>query len=185
MAEGLAIETRVTCWPKGGVRRPVTGAIHSIDGDDYWVRVDGGGTRRFHRDNVKPLDAPAPVRHRAVATPSYERAELRHVPKTSTYEDPEHVKLVGALPCAWCGRPGPSWAHHFPERSRGGKDHDVIPLCKTDPATNREGCHDFYHRTLRLGRLTHVQTAAWFVEAKVALLSLRIRGLLKHVRGAA
>lgn len=57
------------------------------------------------------------------------------------------AKLCRALPCAACGRPGPSDPAHVVSRGAGGGDRgNVIPLCKSDPRTGHEGCHQAQHQ---------------------------------------
>lgn len=57
------------------------------------------------------------------------------------------AKLCRRLPCAACGRLGPSDPAHVISRGAGGGDRgNVIPLCKSDPRTGYVGCHDDQHR---------------------------------------
>lgn len=52
---------------------------------------------------------------------------------------------VKKLPCAVCGAPGPSDAHHcFHNRygSRKSSDYDVIPLCKRHHTDGPEAIHN-------------------------------------------
>lgn len=57
------------------------------------------------------------------------------------------AELCRRLPCAACGRPGPSDPAHVISRGAGGKDRgNVIPLCKSDPGTGYVGCHEDQHQ---------------------------------------
>lgn len=57
------------------------------------------------------------------------------------------AELCRRLPCAACGRPGPSDPAHVISRGAGGGDRgNVIPLCKSDPRTGYVGCHEEQHR---------------------------------------
>ena len=57
------------------------------------------------------------------------------------------AELCRRLPCAACGRPGPSDPAHVISRGAGGKDKgNVIPLCKSDPKTGYVGCHEDQHQ---------------------------------------
>lgn len=57
------------------------------------------------------------------------------------------AKLCRRLPCAACGRPGPSDPAHVISRGAGGGDRgNVIPLCKNDLKTLHEGCHQVQHQ---------------------------------------
>ena len=49
-------------------------------------------------------------------------------------------RLCHTLPCCSCGLKGPGavHGHHEPPRSRGGLDHDTLPLCYR--------CHERRHR---------------------------------------
>lgn len=55
-----------------------------------------------------------------------------------------HILRVKELPCAVCGAPGPSDAHHILEgRTPGRKAPDllVVPLCKSCHQDNHNGIH--------------------------------------------
>ena len=54
-------------------------------------------------------------------------------PERGTKAAKAHIAAVKAMPCAVCGAPPPSDAHHcFHDRygSRRASDFEVIPLCK-------------------------------------------------------
>jgi len=56
----------------------------------------------------------------------------------------KHIERVKELPCAVCGRAGPSDAHHILEgRTPGRKSPDelCIPLCKDCHQGSRNGIH--------------------------------------------
>lgn len=56
----------------------------------------------------------------------------------------QHLGRVKELPCAVCGHPGPSDAHHILEgRTPGRKSPDAlaIPLCKSCHQDSRNGIH--------------------------------------------
>ena len=68
--------------------------------------------------------------------------------------NPDYLRKVRELPCAACGAPAPSEAHHpkdrppfeemgtykfFPSYGQKSADEDAIPLCRA--------CHDMYHRS--------------------------------------
>lgn len=64
------------------------------------------------------------------------------VPKERAYRSEAYLRRVAALPCAHCGRPGPSQAAHSDQgKGMGIKagDDTVFPLCADGPA--RRGCH--------------------------------------------
>lgn len=54
---------------------------------------------------------------------------------------PKHLALIRTLPCAKCGKPGPSQAHHSTAHRRGlstkADDLDTFPLCAW--------CHKAFH----------------------------------------
>lgn len=82
-------------------------------------------------------------------------------------------RWVRTLPCAWCGRPGPSEANHEPRRGMdGGKrdDLDVVPLC-----AGPNGCHAVVTRTNRLGSMTPEDTKRWLERMLIELLKRWIR----------
>lgn len=53
-------------------------------------------------------------------------------PKTQRVLDSGWLAVVRAMPCAFCGKAGPSDAHHFPPKSRTGVQVDVltVPACR-------------------------------------------------------
>lgn len=63
-------------------------------------------------------------------------------PKTLAFRSEPYRRLVAALPCIHCGRPGPSQAAH-PSTGRGGAmktdDRLCFPLCA--PRLGEPGCH--------------------------------------------
>jgi hypothetical protein len=65
------------------------------------------------------------------------------VPKEDAVRSEPYLRLVAALPCAHCGRAGPSQAAHADE-GKGGMiktdDRTAFPLCATRPG--QAGCHD-------------------------------------------
>lgn len=82
----------------------------------------------------------------------------------------KHIERVKSLPCAVCGSPAPSDAHHILEgRTPGRKSPDAlaIPLCKS--------CHQDSHNGI------HGQRAMWNVMRKTELdcLAETIETLLK------
>jgi hypothetical protein len=63
-------------------------------------------------------------------------------PKARPVRDESYRRLVAALPCAHCGKPGPSQAAHGDEgKGIGLKACDLTcyPLCADSPG--RRGCH--------------------------------------------
>lgn len=64
------------------------------------------------------------------------------IPKTKPVRDEAYRRLVAALPCAHCKRPGPSQCAHADEgkgMSIKASDLDTYPLCADAPG--RKGCH--------------------------------------------
>lgn len=60
-------------------------------------------------------------------------------------KDRAYVAWIRTRPCAFCGRPGPSEAHHvrgidgFPGIGRKPSDHLVLPACNE---VSGNGCHE-------------------------------------------
>jgi hypothetical protein len=158
----IAVGNRVRL---GGGFAERSATVLAIDGERVTVQTDEGIRRTVSRSRCWPI---AQTSHRNVLTsqPSY-GAELAAVPKAGSYEDPAYVAWVRSLPCAWCSVRGETEPHHYPERSRGGRDHDVVPLCATH--------HREFHDRGTIGRMVPVQTRAWLVERKAELLSRRLR----------
>ena len=72
------------------------------------------------------------------------------VPKPKRYSNPRYLDYVRGLPCASCGRIGPSDPHHISwvEGTRaGGKADDsyVLPLCRL--------CHQLEHEQYGMEKL--------------------------------
>ena len=64
------------------------------------------------------------------------------VPKSAPLRSEAYRRLVASLPCAHCGRPGPSQAAHGDEgKGMGSKSSDdtCYPLCADAPGWR--GCH--------------------------------------------
>jgi hypothetical protein len=65
------------------------------------------------------------------------------VPKDRPARSEQYRRLVAAMPCAHCGRPGPSQAAHADSAGKGlgikPSDYEIMPLCADSPG--RHGCH--------------------------------------------
>ncbi len=64
------------------------------------------------------------------------------IPKERPARDEAYRRLVAALPCAHCGRPGPSQVCHVDQGKGMGiktSDYDTWPGCADTPL--RQGCH--------------------------------------------
>lgn len=84
----------------------------------------------------------------AVAVAGPARAVIS-LPKKPPVRDEAYRRLVAALPCAHCGRPGPSQcAHGDAGKGVGIKACDLtcFPLCADRPG--RQGCHSQFGRWL-------------------------------------
>ena len=67
---------------------------------------------------------------------------MTSIPKRPPVRDEAYRRLVAALPCAHCGRAGPSQAAHADAgKGLGMKSCDLtcFPLCADGPG--RKGCH--------------------------------------------
>lgn len=66
----------------------------------------------------------------------------------------EKAEWIRAKPCAVCGAPGPSHAHHAETRGAGHGSEVLVPLCAL--------CHDLFHRVGRwtFQRITGVNLVA-------------------------
>ena len=83
----------------------------------------------------------AKPRPQAVAAAGPARA-IVSLPKRPPVRDEAYRRLVAALPCAHCGKPGPSQAAHADEGKGMGmksSDETCFPLCADEPG--RQGCH--------------------------------------------
>jgi hypothetical protein len=62
-------------------------------------------------------------------------------PKENPVRSKAYLRLVAALPCAWCGISGISQAAHMQASGKGIKTSDLtcVPLCSTRPGV--PGCH--------------------------------------------
>jgi hypothetical protein len=66
-------------------------------------------------------------------------------PERGTKDAERHIARVKALPCAVCGRAGPSDAHHCIHGRFGSRkvsDFDTIPLCKWHHQWGPEAIHN-------------------------------------------
>lgn len=64
------------------------------------------------------------------------------LPKDAPARNKAYLRMVAALKCAHCGRPGPSQAAHS-DQGKGlaikASDYETFPLCADAPG--RRGCH--------------------------------------------
>ena len=95
-------------------------------------------------------------------------------PKDAPVRDEAYRRLVAALPCANCKRPGPSQAAHSDSladgKGMGRKACDLatFPLCADAPGWR--GCHSIFDQGGLFTKATrHVKTAQWIAETKAAL----------------
>jgi hypothetical protein len=75
------------------------------------------------------------------------------IPKERPARDEAYRRLVAALPCAHCGRPGPSQVCHVDQGKGMGiktSDYDTWPGCAD--ALFRQGCHSIIGSSGRLSR---------------------------------
>jgi len=103
------------------------------------------------RTGFAPKLAPRPVttttytprpRAQAVAVTDGKARLVVSVPKANPLRDEAYRRLVAALPCAHCKRPGPSQAAHGDEGKGMGiksSDDTCFPLCADAPGWR--GCH--------------------------------------------
>lgn len=99
------------------------------------------------------------------------------------------ANLCRRLPCAACGRLGPSDPAHVISRGAGGGDRgNVIPLCKNDLKTLHEGCHQAQHQrgwgALYRARLVPPR-AIWEVETRSVLTAPVLAHVLAWAQGYA
>lgn len=93
------------------------------------------------RRPVKTIDYTPRPRAAAVAVAGPARTTVP-VPKAVYVRSESYRRRVATLPCAHCGRPGPSQAAHADEGKGLGikaSDDTCYPLCAD--ATGRRGCH--------------------------------------------
>lgn len=100
------------------------------------------------------------------------------IPKSLTYRSERYRRAVASLPCACCGRPGPSQAAHsnLSEHGKGmaskASDAATFPLCPE--------CHREYDQGKSYTREERRQRAyEWIASTHVALIE---RGLLEIVK---
>jgi hypothetical protein len=103
------------------------------------------------RSGFKPKTAPRPAkvieyeprpRAKAVAVADHRARLVVPLPKRAPWRSEQYRRLVAALPCAHCGRPGPSQAAHADEGKGLGikaSDETCFPLCADAPGWR--GCH--------------------------------------------
>ena len=60
----------------------------------------------------------------------------------------DYIGLIKSMPCALCGEPGPSDAHHIREGlgiAQRNNDYLTIPLCKDCHQGSHNGIHGHRH----------------------------------------
>jgi hypothetical protein len=93
------------------------------------------------REATQSTYTPRP-RAQAVAVSDGKARAVVSVPKIAPVRDENYRRLVAMLPCAHCGKAGPSQAAHADEgKGLGMKACDLTcyPLCADSPG--RRGCH--------------------------------------------
>lgn len=91
------------------------------------------------------------------------------VPKSAPVRDESYRRLVAALPCIHCGRPGRSQAAHGPALGKGMKasDDDLFPLCADEPGAI--GCHTKFDQYVLFDAEQRREVAArWAAETRLA-----------------
>lgn len=104
------------------------------------------------------------------ATPPTALPMAAPLPKDAPVRDRAYRRLVAALPCIHCGRPGRSQAAHGPAMGKGIKasDADLFPLCADEPG--EIGCHTKFDRYVLFPREQRREVAArWAAETALAL----------------
>ena len=100
----------------------------------------GDRLKRTPREATQSTYTPR-ARPQAVAVAGPARAIIS-LPKRPPVRDEAYRRLVAALPCAHCGKPGPSQCAHGDEgKGMGLKACDLtcFPACADSPG--RRGCH--------------------------------------------
>ena len=103
------------------------------------MKRTGFASRVPRREPTQSTYTPRP---RAVAVSTGEARMSVPIPKENQLRDESYRRLVASLPCAHCGRPGPSQAAHADMgKGMGIKSSDATcyPLCADAPG--RRGCH--------------------------------------------
>jgi hypothetical protein len=101
----------------------------------------------FMRAPAKPAkqwDGPAPTPRAAHLRIADHKARMVvPLPKAQPVRDEAYRRRVAALPCAHCGRAGPSQCAHADSAGKGmgikSSDFETMPLCAD--VQGRRGCH--------------------------------------------
>lgn len=92
-------------------------------------------------------------------------------PKTLAFRSEPYRRLVAALPCIHCGRPGPTQAAH-PSTGRGGAmktdDRLCFPLCA--PRLGDPGCHARFDQGALFTKAERRETEAVWSSDTIRLL---------------
>lgn len=126
--------------------------------------------KRTQREATQSTYTPRP-RAQAVAVAGPARAIIS-LPKKPPVRDPAYLRQVATLPCAHCGKAGPSQAAHADEgKGMGIKACDLTawPACADRPG--HEGCHTLIGSTGKFKR-EHRR----YLEAKYAAATRKALG---------
>lgn len=112
-----------------------------------------------------------PYRNRTTSFGAADDLVPRRAPsvRAKTVDGRSHIARVKALPCACCGQPGPSDAHHVREGQGGAQrapDFLAIPLCK-EHHQGRTGVPGD-RSAMALRKLTELDMLALTIRALVA-----------------
>ncbi len=118
---------------------------------------------------AKQVDYTPRPRAPAVAVRDSSRDLVVQVLKSEPVSDESYRRLVAALPCIHCGRPGPSQAAHGPTLGARIKasDDDIFPLCAD--RVLELGCHTLFDQYVLFDAEQRREVAArWAYETRLA-----------------
>lgn len=142
------------------------------------VRFGDGTERHFAPGDVSPTRVAVTAKVRSPESPGRMIAErsagavpapLVAVPKVRTARSSSHLEHVRSLPCAWCGKPGPSEPSHHGAHGMAIKasDYYTLPLC-------HEHHRGEWHQHGKLGHMSAEQTKAWATEQALRVCAERL-----------
>ena len=127
-----------------GRSKPEPEHAHIIDGDERFVEQteDRHAARAARQMAAAKETRELITKVGLVALVSKDEPECAPIEKENPLRSEPYRRLVAALPCMWCGRPGRS--NHAHENSGKGKsmkvdDRRAMPLCVDD--LGQHGCH--------------------------------------------
>lgn len=151
-----------------GVHR-VRATVIEDRGTSIRVRAENGKASSVRREKVHRITKEAMPTPKLSRPPSSAPLTLVAVPKETASRSAAYLAYVRRHPCMSCGARGPSEAHHWAPRGKGGgmgvkcDDYRTVPLCAS--------CHRHWHDHARFIQWNGSDSRAAMIERQAELMA--------------